>query len=337
MNSVCDVFTSHWHLDCHRKELDCNGDFIRFDTPIGEVALFNDNGNIIAFDNKCAHRGAKIYLTDFGNSANTCKYHGWTFSHGKLSISSAEQFKNCDINLATLNKYLVDWVGDFIFFAVKPKQGVYDQLGEVSEILENISFNIAGRHDFSRYDYECHWPLALENALEPYHISMVHPNTLGTLKLEDGENQFYGPNSIWRANLGDARREKQLASLSRFFSIDYQYEGYMSIYMFPFTMISSTFGYSYSIQNFFPSTNNVESTHFTSRLLGTHARNEASRPVAEDFLASTAAVNRRVFEEDHEVCKLLSTDSWSSAPLRYASELEEKIQHFRSLCRAEGL
>ena len=53
----------------------------------------------------------------------------------------------------------------------------------------------------------------------------------------------------------------------------------------------------------------------------------------QTFLASTAEVNRRVFEEDHEVCKRLPADSWSTAPLRYPSADEIKIAHFRESCR----
>jgi len=50
------------------------------------------------------------------------------------------------------------------------------------------------------------------------------------------------------------------------FNISDQHEGYQSIYLFPFTMLTSTFGYSYSLQNFFPSQESNK-TFFYSRLL----------------------------------------------------------------------
>jgi hypothetical protein len=48
---------------------------------------------------------------------------------------------------------------------------------------------------------------------------------------------------------------------------------------------------------------------------------------------STAQVNRKVFEEDHDVCKLVPKTSWNMQPLKYASVAEEKIAHFRTSCR----
>jgi len=329
------LFTKYWHMVCHRTELPNSGDFLKFKTPIGDVVIFNDAGDYVAFDNRCAHRGALIYHADFGNQANTCKYHGWTFSAGKLIIPSVEQFKRCKIENASLKRYKLDWCGDFLFVGIAPVHDLYLQLDGVAEYIENISFNINGRLDLSAYEYECAWPLALENALEPYHIGMVHPGTLAALKLEDGSNIFHGSNSIWQAPVGDARIKKQLEKLAPYFNIDYSYQGYMSIFMFPFTMISSTYGYSYSLQNFFPSRDRNDRTNFMSRLLKCNARDEHAQNIIQPFLESSARVNRQVFEEDHSVCKIMPADSWSPEPLEFISEQEIKIAHFRELCRAE--
>jgi phenylpropionate dioxygenase-like ring-hydroxylating dioxygenase large terminal subunit len=327
------LFEGFWQLLCHRTELPAQDDFLRFDVPGGEVVVFNDDGELVAFDNRCPHRGARIYQGDHGNQAATCGYHGWTFRKGHLIIPERESFVDCGIETATLRTYPVDWCGDFLFVGIAPRQSLYAQLGGVATLLENVSFNIAGRHDFSRYEYECYWPLAVENALEPYHISMVHPNTLGTLGLEAGENVFDGRNSVWYAPVGNAAVRKKLATLKRFFQIDFQYEGYMSIYLYPFTMLSSTFGYSYSLQHFLPHPTNPDRTGFTSRLLTTPASSPAAAAVIKPFLDSTAQVNRKVFEEDHAVCRTMPRDAWSAEPLRFASASEAKIAHFRQSCR----
>jgi phenylpropionate dioxygenase-like ring-hydroxylating dioxygenase large terminal subunit len=329
------LFKKYWHMVCHRTELPNDGDFLKFQTPIGDVVVFNDRGNYVAFDNRCAHRGALIYSSEAGNQANTCKYHGWTFKAGKLIIPSVEQFKGCNIDQADLKKYQLDWCGDFLFVGIEPENDLYGQLDGAAEYLENISFNINGRLDLSAYEYECAWPLALENALEPYHIGMIHPGTLANLKLESGTNIFYGSNSVWQAPIGNSRIKKQLKKLGTYFNIDYGYQGYMSIFMFPFTMISSTFGYSYSVQNFFPSQNREDRTNFMSRLLNCNLRDAHAQKIVEPFLESSARVNRQVFEEDHAICKVMPTDAWSPEPLPYISEQEVKIAHFRELCRTQ--
>lgn len=329
-----DLFNNYWHLVAHRRELPICGDFIKFKTPLGDVVIFNDNGELIAFDNRCAHRGALIYSKDYGNQPNACRYHGWTFKNGSLIIPNPEQFSECDLVTANLKRYALDWCGDFLFLGINPTQSLYDQLNGVATYIENISFNIKSRLDLNAYEYQCYWPLAIENALEPYHIDTVHPQTLATLKLESGINEFYGVNSVWKSPIGSLRANRQLLNLNRFFNIDYQFEGYLSIFLFPFTMISSTYGFSYSIQNFFPSIFSIDKTNFMSRLLAAPLKSDSYVNIVTPFLASCVKVNRAVFEEDHEICKLLPTDTWSSNPLRFISKQEEKIAHFRASCKS---
>ena len=327
------LLREYWHLLCHRRELPAKGDYLRFPTAVGDIVVFNDGKDLVAFDNRCPHRGARIYDGASGNQPASCKYHGWTHDAGIMIIPEREKFSHCDLSEARLNQYEVDWCGDFLFVGIRPRTPLYEQLGECAETIENISFNIDVRIDLNQYTYECYWPLAIENALEPYHISMIHPETLATLELEDGENTFIGINSIWKAPIGNARVKRQLQGLKRLFAIDFAYEGYFSLYLFPFTMLSSTFGYSYSLQHFFPATEGGRETHFTSRLLTAPAANERAGAMLSSLFSSTAQVNRRVFEEDHEICKRVPSESWSVEPLRFPNADEVKITHFRESCR----
>lgn len=326
------LIKNYWHLVCHRNELPKSGDFIVFNTAAGDIVVFNDNDNLVAFDNRCPHRGAVVYRDTHGNQAASCQYHGWTYSRGKLIVPQRQGFQDCDIESAKWHEYRTDWCGDFLFVGIEPRQALYEQLDNCAELLENISFNIAQRLDTNQYTYECYWPLAVENALEPYHILMVHPQTLAGLNLEEGRNEFHGVNSVWYAPVGNTALRKQLGMLKRHFTMDFAYEGYMSIYLFPFTMLSSTFGYSYSLQHFLPVADG-RTTFFSSRLLSAPVASEKSAKILESFFASTAKMNRQVFDEDHSVCKFMPRDSWNTEPLRYASSNEIKINHFRQSCR----
>ncbi len=327
------LMRDYWHLLCHRNELPQPDDYLRFETCIGDVVVFNDGNDLVVYDNRCPHRGALMYTGAYGNQPATCAYHGWTYARGQIIVPHRENYSGCDLSKARLSTFPVDWCGDFLFFSVEPRQALYNQLGDVAEILENISFNIGASADVNQYVYDCYWPLAVENALEPDHISLIHPQTLSKLELEDGENIFMGLNSVWKAPVGNARLRKQLSGLRRFFTIDYGYEGYMSLYLFPFTMLSSTYGYSYSLQSFFPRDASQTSTSFSSRLLLAPARDEQAAGVLSSFFTSTAQVNRQVFDEDHDVCKRMPRSSWSTDPLAFASTTETKIQHFRQSCR----
>lgn len=333
MNFDEQLYREHWHLVCHRTELPAHGDFVRYDTPLGELVVFNDMGNLVAFDNLCPHRGARIYTGNKGNQAASCHYHGWSYSQGRVIVPSVTTFSHCDISSARWNTFQTDWCGDFLFAAVAPSQRLAEQLGGASEALENISFNIDGCRDVSAYPFRCYWPVAIENALESYHVEMVHAETLGMLALEPGHNSYWEKNSACYFPIGNKRIDKQLRALKRLFAIDYGYEGYISLFLYPFTMISSTHGYAYSLQHFMPAADGAASTHFSSRLLAARMASERSEQLLEPFFASIAQVNTKVFAEDHAVCQRVPKASWSMEPLVYASDEEARIVHFRQACR----
>ncbi|WP_260466763.1 aromatic ring-hydroxylating oxygenase subunit alpha [Pandoraea apista] len=322
----------YWHLVGHRTELPVDNDFLLLNWADGEIVLFNDHGNIVAFDNLCPHRGTRFFVEDHGNHPAHCAYHGWRYDAGRIHIPEPQRFTPCDLAKAHLNEFRLEWCADFIFIGVAPIMTLSEQLRDTEQVLEEISFNIAGRFDFNRYAFECNWRVALENALEPYHIDMVHPNSLGTLRLGEGENTFHGLNSIWRAPVENSRIDKQLRAMSRLFNIDYQYEGYQSLYIFPYAMLSSTYGYSYSLQNFFPARDPAR-THFVSRLLTAPVVPERLA-TAQTFFESTAQINRKVFDEDHQICKRIPTQALQSHLI--LADNEAKVRHFRESLASVG-
>ena len=327
-----DLVRSYWHPIAHRSELANDRDFVRFDIKDFEVVVINDKGNFVAFDNLCPHRGARFFTEDHGNKIVKCLYHGWSYSFGKVNVAGAKNFQGCGIESVKLNEFKLEVFGDFVFFAIEPIYTLQEQLGkEVCDLLINIGADIDSCADFNRYPFECDWTIALENALEPYHIPLIHTDTLAALKLGVGVNKFYGENSIWYSPLGDEKIEKRLKSLNRFYSTTEPFQGYMSIFIFPFSMISSTFGYSYSVQSFFPALTD-EKAFFTSRLYPVKNTELRYKDMTSSFIESSAKVNRAIFDEDHQICKRIPSKSWSTTPPTFTSTLEEKLLHFRQSC-----
>ena len=297
-----------------------------------EVLLIHDKGNYVAFDNLCPHRGARFFTEDFGNKIVKCLYHGWSYSRGKVNVAGIKTFQGCSIEHAALNEFKIEACGDLLFFAIEPKTTLQAQLGpDVFALLHKVAGDIDERSDFNRYSFECDWPIALENALEPYHIPLIHTDTLATLELGVGVNEFYGENSIWYSPVENEKVAKRLKSLNRFFAATEPFQGYMSIFLFPFSMISSTYGYSYSIQSFFPWAS-PDAAFFTSRLYPVKNSEPRYKDMTSGFVQSSAEVNRKIFDEDHQICKRISSKSWSTSPPRFTSALEEKLLHFRSVC-----
>lgn len=327
-----ELVKAYWHPLCLKSQVADDKDFVRFNVLDFEVVVFNDAGNLIAFDNRCPHRGTRFFTEDSGRQRILCPYHGWNYSAGQLRIPDAKSFTGCDIGKANLNFFKLAYCGELVFFAIEPRSSLLDQLGkDIHDLIERTTPSLGQVSDFNRYEFESDWTISLENALEPYHIPLVHRDTLATLKLGRGENVFYGENSIWYSPVENERVARRLESLSRFFVPREAFAGYVSIFLYPFSMLSSTYGYSWSMQNFFPSARD-DRTWFTSQLFPLSAASDRYAEIVSTFMTSTAENNRAVFDEDHSICKRIPGDTWSWDAPRYYSSTEAKLLHFRASC-----
>ncbi|MDX2208941.1 MAG: Rieske 2Fe-2S domain-containing protein [Sphingopyxis sp.] len=327
------LWEGYWHLACHRSEVAKPRDFVRFDVDGKELVVFHDGADVIAFDNLCPHRGARLFTESAGNAAFLCAYHGWSYAKGRLFYGRKDQFAHCAGQEPQLNKHHTAWVGDFLFVAIAPRHTVEQQLGGMRSVVERISRAIDYRYDLNSYTYDCIWQVAIENALEPYHVSAVHPETLGSLALERGTDSFYGVNSIWETPIGDKRIDRNVEKLSSKIQFPERFPGYQNIYLFPYSMISSTYGISFSIQNFFPSHRENEA-NFYSRLFPAKLNPAANKTVFDHFFSSTAEMNRRIFKEDAEICRRVPATSWHSDDPAFYAESEARLVHFRQCYRA---
>jgi nitrite reductase/ring-hydroxylating ferredoxin subunit len=326
------LWEENWHLFCHRSELANPFEYLRLEVFGDEVVAFNDGAGIVVFDNRCPHRGARIYDDMAGKRRWVCPYHGWSFAKGRFFIPQKETFRDCDPATAELNRYATAWVGDFLFVSKSPCRQIGEQLDGVEEVVASISRSIGKRRDLNAYPYRCDWKIAVENALDQYHVALVHHDTLNRLRLEPAVDEYLGANNVSRAALGDEKAVKKLKSLGRLFDIEYKPDGYIAIQLFPFTFLTSTFGYSYSLQQFYPSAV-PDKTAFVSRFYSGRLSAKLPPDTMDAFFASSVELNHQVFTEDAEICARIPSSSWSPVPERFVCAGEDKIVEFRRLMR----
>ena len=323
------LWETHWHLLAHRAELASTNQFLGFTVAGEEVVAFNDGASVVVFDNRCPHRGTRIFNGVQGQQRWFCPYHAWSYVKGRMIIPGKELF-DCDLSDVELAGYRTEWLGDFLFVSRRPARSLADQLAGVADMVAAISRGIASRGDLNAYDYQCNWKIAVENALDQYHVAVIHHETLNKLKMDPAQDHYHGINNVSYAGVGDPLVAKRLRSLRRFFDIEFQSEGYIAIHLFPFTFLTSTFGYSYSLQQFYPSADQ-DRTHFTSRFYAGRLSPKINAQTMQTFFDSTVEVNHKVFAEDAEICARVPTDSWSPQPPRYLSSGEAKIGQFRGI------
>jgi len=171
------------------------GKYLAIDTEWGgPVAVVRGNdGELHAFANVCAHRGAKIVQDGLGKAPKgglICPYHAWTYDYGGNLLIAPGMNKTLDfdednIQLAPVR---LDTLHGFIFVNhSKEAKPLTESLGDLPEKLgewfgpDGAVKNMvcAGRRT---YEVPCNWKFIYENTCETYHTSVVHRSSLGPMK-----------------------------------------------------------------------------------------------------------------------------------------------------------
>jgi anthranilate 1,2-dioxygenase large subunit len=177
-----------WHFLCLAVELPGTGDFCTTfvgDTPV--IVSRDADGELYAFENRCAHRGALIALDQRGNAKDfSCVYHAWTYDrqgnltgvafkdgikgkggmppsfcmeeHGPRKLRVAEiaglVFGSFSDDVPPLDEYLSDAITSRIERVLAKRKPVV--LGRYTQALPN------------------NWKLYVENVKDSYHASILH-------------------------------------------------------------------------------------------------------------------------------------------------------------------
>jgi choline monooxygenase len=174
------VFQPAWTFAGLKSQVPSDGDRIGVTTPSGEVIVWNEGGTVRAFRNACLHRHAQLCGHERKCATSIkCQYHGWEYSsQGKLlKIPDAESFKGIQLDSRQLSQLHIEQLGDLLFINSSPKApSLRAALGKLAEELD--FFFGDHRVTYKRTaTVQANWKCAVENAVESYHVPMVHPTT----------------------------------------------------------------------------------------------------------------------------------------------------------------
>jgi anthranilate 1,2-dioxygenase large subunit len=177
-----------WNYLCLTAEIPNNGDFrgsFAGDVPV--VVSRDEHGEVHAFENRCAHRGALLCLESGGNAKNfSCVYHAWNYDlRGNLKGIA---FRNgiggkggmpVDFRLEDHGprKLRVAIVHGLIFGTFSADtQPIEDYLGDeivsrIARVLGTKTPVVLGR--FTQM-LPNNWKLYVENVKDSYHASILH-------------------------------------------------------------------------------------------------------------------------------------------------------------------
>lgn len=177
------VFRAGWVCLGRADEIPNIGDYFAtsiLNEPL--VVVRSEAAKINVFANVCQHRSMPV-ATGAGNANKfVCPYHAWTYSlDGRLRsaplIEEKSSLKNCQLP----NVKSECW-GGFIFATLNKKAtslskrlaGLQTDIGNYQP--ENMH-HIQSFHE----TWDCNWKSLVENFLDGYHLSVVHPQTLRPL------------------------------------------------------------------------------------------------------------------------------------------------------------
>jgi anthranilate 1,2-dioxygenase large subunit len=222
-----------WSYLCLEVELAEPGDFCA--TFIGEQPVLvtrDHDGEIYAFENRCAHRGALIAMEHYGHTRDfTCVYHAWTYNlQGDLTGVAFEEGINgkggmgkdfCKAEHSPRRLRLANIHGLIFGSLDNDVPEIEEYLGQ--EILDRIERVLGGRKPvvLGRFTQKLpnNWKLYMENVKDSYHASILHLffTTFGINRLsqrggiivDESGGHHVSYSAIDRAALRDSEYSKQ--------------------------------------------------------------------------------------------------------------------------------
>lgn len=190
------IFMKEWNFLGRAERIPNPGDYFTLNfVGVPLVILRDQEGYVRAFANSCRHRGAEILSGEGNCRVLTCPYHGWSYGlDGKLrgvsGMQEAEDFKKENIALGTIR--LEIW-GGFIFINFDDKaDDLLTYLGDLPQQLASYDCESLVTTAIWHHDLECNWKIFFENAMEEYHVPMVHNKSISALKVGHGLSETKG-------------------------------------------------------------------------------------------------------------------------------------------------
>lgn len=165
------------------------GDKMIFDAAGPSIVIVRAADRTLrAYLNMCTHRAAELVTTCERSKRMTCPFHGWTFSlEGKLiAFGEPENFGEIDKNdYGLIRVPIAEWNG-MIFVVARPGGENIDiekYLGSIAPGLLNFDFADSDKAKGGRLDAQANWKYCFDTFGEGYHLTALHPETVGTIAL----------------------------------------------------------------------------------------------------------------------------------------------------------
>jgi phenylpropionate dioxygenase-like ring-hydroxylating dioxygenase large terminal subunit len=216
------LFKASWQFACLAEQVEKPGS--RFALKIGgePVVIVNQKGTVSALGNVCAHRHSQIVPDGASRDSRfRCQIHGWEYDEtGRLShLPDGRSFRGLKAHDYCLKRYRLERFGPLLFVNLADDGPSFrEHLGSFASEFDR--FYAHHRHiDTWSTEHPVNWKVIIENAVESYHVPMVHPSTFQDYRAEELHDHLLAPTYTRYGDLMEYRSEKSVeAYLFRFYT-----------------------------------------------------------------------------------------------------------------------
>ncbi|WP_304237594.1 SRPBCC family protein [Jiulongibacter sediminis] len=308
------VFQASWYYVGLTLDLQEHNDFLTREIGGKSVVIQNFKGELKAFHNVCTHRFNKIHSKKCGNGPLACPYHNWNYNKDGIpfGIPLKKEFQGLDkesLNELQLTQFRLDTCGKFVFVNVSNDAPLLTEfLGSSAEKLLEISSMLGRKAEHYEIQNKANWKIVIENTLEGYHISSVHPNTFykqGFNLKSTVDFGNHGDHTDMTLHLSEnAEKDKKRERFHKLLKDrPFQPDGFYHLLVFPNLSIGSLFGVTAYIGSIEPVSENESVFSYDLYETNFGEGRLIDENISEVLRYSSIEFTRTTLEEDREICE----------------------------------
>lgn len=175
------VLQQGWHCLGRVDEVPEPGDFFTvqlLQEPL--IVVRGDDGAVRVLANVCRHRGMPLAEGRGNVKRFICTYHAWMYGRdGALLRAARMQNEGFDAKSCRLHSYNIQFWNGFIYCNLDAEAPHFAEESQELDALvspyETASFRLV---HVAEEIWQTNWKCLVENFMEGYHLSVVHPQTL---------------------------------------------------------------------------------------------------------------------------------------------------------------
>jgi choline monooxygenase len=144
----------------------------------------------------CAHRQSLLEPPGCGHREQLrCQYHGWCYdSAGRVTqVPDEESFGGLNTSGLKLKKLQLETRGTLVFVRLTPGPALSEQLGALGPELAQFYERPLRHISTTETTFEVNWKVIIDNAVESYHVPLVHPVTFGHYRPPEFHDHLLAP------------------------------------------------------------------------------------------------------------------------------------------------